>query len=443
MKKRKGFVLYIVIAILLGLAILAFALNEFKRGAVTQLAKNVDQNRLIQYCKSANAEYLACIRSQVNIEPASDPYIKFRSFFSDTNNQTPNFHSETVSLSDYTPNITIDMAKDSGYEDIIIKCWANASVFRESYKKGNWAYDGYLDLFSKAYSKSHPESVIEIYERHDVRLVDVRHSFDKYVLFLKYFSPDLNNFDYRIIVEGVDTDSGSGFDPYSSGRISRVYLGTENFSPEQDKDKNENNRIWLDLCFDEIKDMPGFKNLFGSTNLTKFSSFSGNNNLFFTKKMKFDNCFGIAENEFYQVGAVKKIYEEFINNAAYACLNTQPGDQIKIGDALKSLCSDAMSAAENHAPPTTDTAAYRACKDYVKNFKKSTYDGHTVNDYSGCSIFKGFLHTCFENWYYEYGYLDANTVWKLTDFSRSKLADPQDWTKNTPTQGGEPYSGLS
>ena len=177
MKNRKGFVLYVVIAILLGLAILAFALNEFKRGAVTQLAKNVDQNRLIQYCKSANAEYLACIRSQVNIEPASDPYIKFRSFFSDTNNQTPNFHSETVSLSDYTPNITIDMAKDSGYEDIIIKCWANASVFRESYKKGNWAYDGYLDLFSKAYSKSHPESVIEIYERHDVRLVDVRHSF--------------------------------------------------------------------------------------------------------------------------------------------------------------------------------------------------------------------------------------------------------------------------
>ncbi|MBP5470546.1 MAG: hypothetical protein J6Z11_15025, partial [Candidatus Riflebacteria bacterium] len=137
MKRRKGFVLYIVIAILLGLAILAFALNEFKRGAVTQLAKNVDQNRLVQYCKSANAEYLAFIRSQVNFEPTSDPFKKFRKFFDDTQNQTPNFHSDTISLSDYEPTITKDMAKDSGYDDIEIKCWANVSIFRESYKKGN------------------------------------------------------------------------------------------------------------------------------------------------------------------------------------------------------------------------------------------------------------------------------------------------------------------
>ena len=46
--KKRGFILYIVVCILLGLAILAFALNDFKRGAVTQLAKNVDQNRLMQ-----------------------------------------------------------------------------------------------------------------------------------------------------------------------------------------------------------------------------------------------------------------------------------------------------------------------------------------------------------------------------------------------------------
>ena len=443
MKNRKGFVLYVVIAILLGLAILAFALNEFKRGAVTQLAKNVDQNRLVQFCKSANAEYLAFLRSQVNYEPSSGPYSQFRDFFKEPPNAYPNFQPETISLKDYDPTITKDMARDSGYEDIEIKCWANVSVFRESYKKGNLAYDGYLDIFSKAYSKSHPESVIEIYERHDVRLVDVRHSFDKYVFFLKYFSPDLNNFNYRIIVEGIDTDSGSGFDPYSSCRISRVYLGTENYSPEQDKDKKENNRIWLDLCFDEIKDMPGFKNLFGSTNLTKFPTYNGANNLFFTKKMKFDNCFGIAEKEFYQVGAVKKIYEEFINNAAAACLGQEPGNDLKVGETLKSYCNSAISAAKSHVPPTTDTAAYRACKDYYEHFKRSSYDGHTVNDYSECEIFKGFLHTCFDNWYYEYGYLDANSVWKLTDFSRSKLSDAQDWTKNTPSQGGEPFSGLT
>ncbi|MBR4329221.1 MAG: hypothetical protein IKP71_05160, partial [Candidatus Riflebacteria bacterium] len=59
MNKRKGFILYIIVAAILGLAILAFALSTFKSGAVVQLARNVDQNRLIQIAKSANSEVLA------------------------------------------------------------------------------------------------------------------------------------------------------------------------------------------------------------------------------------------------------------------------------------------------------------------------------------------------------------------------------------------------
>ncbi len=87
MENRKGFILYIVLAILLVLSILAFAFNNLKSGAVTQLAKNVDQNRLILIAQSANTEALAMIRSKVNRvkdgELAGDVFKNFRTIFTD------------------------------------------------------------------------------------------------------------------------------------------------------------------------------------------------------------------------------------------------------------------------------------------------------------------------------------------------------------------------
>ena len=78
---RHGFILYIVMAVLLALAILAFALNSFKQGTVTQLARTVDQNRLAILAQSANAELVAKIRSLVNSNPDSDIFTACRSIF--------------------------------------------------------------------------------------------------------------------------------------------------------------------------------------------------------------------------------------------------------------------------------------------------------------------------------------------------------------------------
>ena len=81
MNKRKGFILYIIVAAILGLAILALALSSFKSGAVVQLARNVDQNRLIQIAKSANAEVLAILRTQANNYKSQNIFKTFRSIF--------------------------------------------------------------------------------------------------------------------------------------------------------------------------------------------------------------------------------------------------------------------------------------------------------------------------------------------------------------------------
>ena len=63
---RKGFVLYIVIAIALGLFILIAGLNQFKSGAVLQLSKTVTQEKMIVVAQAAVNEMLAAVKGGIN-----------------------------------------------------------------------------------------------------------------------------------------------------------------------------------------------------------------------------------------------------------------------------------------------------------------------------------------------------------------------------------------
>ena len=230
MNNRKGFILYIVIAILLGLAILAFALNDFKRGAVTQLAHNVDQNRLILLCKSANSEALALIRTNANNSPKSNIFKAFRKIFPDFEAGKAQINEKIPVLTNFKPDKTIEIAKESGYS-IDIECNVELTSFSKAEYKSVSAFNAYLDIKSKAYRREFPDNSIEVYERHDVRLVDVRHTLDKYVLFVKNYSPDLNNTQRRVII--------SGMQPPGGGYISRVYLGNDNYPDGKDPEKRE------------------------------------------------------------------------------------------------------------------------------------------------------------------------------------------------------------
>ncbi|PKL42984.1 MAG: hypothetical protein CVV42_20585, partial [Candidatus Riflebacteria bacterium HGW-Riflebacteria-2] len=107
---RRGFILYIVVAVLLGLAILAFALNSFKTGAVTQLSRNVDQNRLALLAQSANAELIATLKSQVNLNPSSQTFVNFRSVFPAAGAPEPILPFTVDLTTNFEPQKTVQLA---------------------------------------------------------------------------------------------------------------------------------------------------------------------------------------------------------------------------------------------------------------------------------------------------------------------------------------------
>ncbi|MBQ2593476.1 MAG: hypothetical protein II567_09390 [Candidatus Riflebacteria bacterium] len=411
MNKRNGFILYIIVAAIMGLAILAFALTTFKSGAVVQLARNIDQNRLIQIAKSANTEVLAILRTQANNSKSQNIFKAFRSIFPNQNGSSSSLYQTIPLLSNYVPEETKEIADKSGYK-IIIESRASLTNYQKSVYQSTSAYNAYIDIYSKTYREGSPENGIEVHERHDVRLVDLRHNLDKYALFVKDYTPDMNNSQRRVIIQGIEP---------TDGRITRVYLGSELYPQNTegvDKDWNKN-ILWFDLYFDEINNMPGFKSIFKYQNLKSFPGNPSTKFLFYTNIVKFSEL-KLPKNLFYHVTAVKKVYEDFVNDAANGCAKN-PNLPHQVGAALKSKCQAAMPNTNNNS------AAYRICADYVKNFKRCVYDGREVDDYSACETFNTILETCMNKWEYHYGYLDANGVWEVDQNEFPNMAKPQSW----------------
>ena len=64
--KRRGFIIYVVCALAIGLFILIAGLNRFKSGAVLQLSKTVTQERMIVVAQAAINESLAAVKGGIN-----------------------------------------------------------------------------------------------------------------------------------------------------------------------------------------------------------------------------------------------------------------------------------------------------------------------------------------------------------------------------------------
>ncbi len=401
---RRGFILYIVMAVLLGLAILAFALNTFKQGTVTQLARNVDQNRLALLAQSANAEVVAMIRTLVNSDRDHPIFKSFRNIFPD-NGPAATLNTDIPLFSSFEPQQTLQMAQNAGYP-LKIKSKATLRVYRKCEYNSVSAYNGYIDVYSQAYRDGFQDVIIEAYERRDVRLVDLRHNLDKYALFVKNYSPDYNNTFRRVIVEGIKP---------AGPHMSRVYLGNANYPDCLDTQKN----IWLDFCHAEQRLADGFSELFGSTTLSKFPDGSGTTSLFsFTStpftSLKDSEGGALHETrigDFVNVMAVKKVYEKFVNDAADGCRGSVTAH--KIGAELKSKCSAAMPNSNSNA------ASYQICQDYVANSNGTNY--------ASCSGFQKILRTCMAEWKLHHGYLDAANVWQVDTAERPALPNAQPW----------------
>jgi hypothetical protein len=397
---RRGFLLYIVIAVLFALAIMAFALNSLKSGAVTQLAKNVDQNRLTLLAQSANAEVIAGLRSKVNV-PGSETFQKFRSVFPGSDGTFPPLN-QPILISSMEPPLTLAMAQSAGY-NLKIKSRAVMYAYREAPANSVTALNAYLDVYSQAYREGFEQNLIEVHERRDVRLVDLRHRLDKYALFVKNYCPDYNNPRRRIIVDGIE---GSG--PF----ISQAFLGNNNYPDCADPDK----LIWLDAFYEETSALPGFSSVTGAgATLKKFPNSSSPNCLFTLHSYPFASLKGISISQFYNVKTVIDLYEKFVNEAANGAIGSVQPFATK--EALRQKCRQGMDASNSNS------AAYDICEDFYNNFN-SAGDG----DYSGCSGFMKILNTCIEEWDYVYGFTDAASLWRIEDdIERPQLTAPHGW----------------
>jgi hypothetical protein len=399
---KKGFLLYIVIAVLLVLAIMAFALSSFKSGTVTQLAKNIDQNRLTLVAQSANAEVLASIRSQVNqFDPPGQIYERFRDIFPDKSGNMPALNKPVVIYNGFKPPKTGDMTKSAGYE-IEVKSRAVLTAFREAPATSVTAFNGYLDVYSQAYRKGFERNLIEVHERHDVRLVDIRHRLDKYALFVKNYCPDYNNPHRRVIVEGLD---------YGEPYISQIYIGNHNYPDCAAPEKY----LWFDLFYDETRKLSGFKTITGCSDPRESFGGASPNNLFTRKDYLFQNVEGIQAEQFYNVKTVIDLYEKFVNQAADGTPGA-PSTPYKTKADLQDKCKKAMDASNSNA------ASWVILEDFYTNFKPG---GN--GDYSKCDGFLKILNTCIMSWDYQHGYTDAASIWNIEDAQRPLLPSPRPW----------------
>lgn len=403
---RRGFILYIVVTVLLALSILAFALNSLKSGAVTQLARNVDQNRLSLLAQSANAEVIAMIRSNANYAPDSQIFKKLRSMFPTAASPAPAVGTAITLFSNFEPQQTLKIADSAGYR-LVIKSRATLTPYREAPAKSVMAFNAYLDVYSQAYRRGAEENVIEVHERRDVRLVDLRHRFDRYAVFVKNFGPSYNHPHRRITIQGIPADG-----PH----VSHAYFGYQNYPACNDSRKH----IWMDLCYEpgkkESQNFPNFNKITGFSGAAAFTGAAMPNCLFEKQSYEFKELKGITEDQFFQVKAVIKLYEIFVNQAADGCLgNTTPSSKTR--NDLKNLCRQAMNAVNSNA------AAWDVCNDFYSNFRMVG----NKPDYSKCNGFIQVLRTCIKNWKYVYGFTDANSIWKLESLNLPNLPPTRTW----------------
>jgi hypothetical protein len=380
---------------------MAFALNSLKSGAVTQLAKNVDQNRLTLLAQSANAEVIAMIRSKVNLDPASRIFHNFRSIFPDTDGNIPPLRQPIVLFSNFEPQQTLEIAQNVGYK-LKIKSKAVLTAYREAPARSVTAFNAYLDVYSQAYREGFEENLIEVHERRDIRLVDLRHRLDRYALFVKNYGPDYNNPRRRLVVDGIE---GSGPDK------SHIYLGNFNYPDSADPQKY----LWLDVYTPETRNLPGFAPVTAYTGLVGFENATMPACLFSRHKFPYGSLGSIEDKYFYKVQTVIDLYETFVNQAANGALGN-PDLPRKTGTALVQKCGQAMAATNSNA------AAYEICDDFRSNYIAA--DG---GQYHKCAGFMKILNTCFEQWQYVFGYTDAASIWKLDNYTPPALPMPKTW----------------
>lgn len=245
---RRAFILYLVCAIALALAILVFGLNFLKRGVVFQLSKTIEQEKMIGLAQAGINEMLAEIKTESNDlksplgkaifdfwksqEPIKQPTVLKTISFS---------HGDLIATNRLTADFLGSGVEVTGKAEIVVS---------RSTGKGRPSYLGHIQLVSTVNSGG-IQNRIRVKERRELKIVDLADPFlDKYALFVKSFCESINNPQKRLVIQGIQDQS----------RYSFIYLGNRSYPKCREFPSGAQSSVpptILDLDFKEDRNLLG------------------------------------------------------------------------------------------------------------------------------------------------------------------------------------------
>lgn len=246
---RRAFVLFWVSLLIIICLILALALDSYRSASARQLRFNVEQNRMTVLAQSAINETLSQVKLTINDKnsqyfKAIKKLIRDKPKLSEQGNKTLVFFSSQLGAESL--ELTKSLVAEIPVEKINIATRVELAVYRRTGLPERPSYLGFVEISALVGSANRPTKV-NLRERRDIKIVDLSDPFmDKYVLFLKNFTPALNHPEKRIILEGINPST-------NEGRFSFAYLGNRNYpaSPQYPKGSESipSPPIRLDLDF--------------------------------------------------------------------------------------------------------------------------------------------------------------------------------------------------
>lgn len=364
---RNGFVLFLVITFALLMMVMIIGLSTHKSGAVVQLNRTIDQERVVLLAQAGVNEMLALVKSSVN-DRNSQIGSRIHNFWK----SNPGAGAQNVFKADFpasllpASNKLVDeylgkSGEVSGQVSIIVTERINGGA-RPS-------YIGHVELIGKARYKDNP-SEIRVKEWRDLKIVDLSDPFvDKYALFVKSYCKALNHPEKRIIVQGITPD-----DPT---KYSFAYFGNRSYPacPEfpQGAKSAQTPPVIFDLDFREDRRLlGGFYQPGNFQTIDTQHSAASNGNLFFVippfQFAGISGSFSLAS-DFHKTPELVSIYKSIVNSSS------QYAD-------------------------TEGSLGYVIAKDYQKS------GGNPANS----EVFRSLVSTLMANWKYQYGYTDYTSV---------------------------------
>lgn len=364
-RSRRGFILYIVCALAIGLFILIAGFNKFKSGAVLQLSKTATQEKMVVVAQAAINESLASVKAGIN-DNKTPVGSAVRSFWKKGGKAPAKIWSANYDKS----NLKITAGMSNEYFGSRGKVSCNVTLYAtESINEcGVNSYIGYVKLVGKIDCGNKSEVVVT--EQHDLKIVDLSFPFlDKYVLFVKSFCNNINDNDKNFVLQGIKSNKYYSF----------VYFGNRNY-PACNEYKNSKDKeqppVLLDLFFNADKALLG-------------SSFKGAKGF----DLKDKDAKKLSKDNFFITGTVP--FRKFSGN-----INTgnYPSLYVKVGELL-----------------ITYVGLYEQCRQVYTGAPGLVTS--VVHDYINCEgdivksgIFKDLLEDLFPIWEYYYGYTDYNHI---------------------------------